>query len=328
MRKKRAIVLFILIGVLVAIPLIYTRVIAPTQGSPIAPEHSSASAENIIISLGITNSLGQEELWEYEVHLEHGGTAMDALFEAVGEQNVETAYGGGYVTVINGVREGGGQAWFYYINGFLADRGAGGYTLRGGDVEQWDYHSYGGPFIEATVGAFPETFVNGYNGEIYPTIVVYENGFEGEAEAVKEYLCAHAGVNAGIIDVRCKHYEDLSETEKKGCNLILIGTLSDPLISELNGRYSELGWSAHLNSTEVVVGSERYGSAGLIQASKNPWNPSWSPGAISPCENVVWIVTGTDEGMVKKAIDTLLSPEEYRYAFAIVIQLETIIRIP
>lgn len=328
MRKKGAIGLFILIGILVAIPLIYTRVTAPTQGSPIAAEHSFTDTENITISLGVTSSLGQE--WHgdeggYEVYLEHG-TAMDALTQKC---EVETNYGGAYVTTINGLKESSSDYWYYYINGFLADEGAGAYMLRNGDVEQWDYHAYGAPFIEATVGAFPETFVYGYNGEIYPTIVVYEDGFEGEADVVKEYLYAHAGANAGTIDVRCEPYEYLSEVQKEGCNLILIGTLSDPLVSELNGRCGELGWSAHLNDGEVVVGGQSYGSAGLIQASENPWNPSWSPSVISPCQNVVWIVTGSDEAMARKAVNKLLSPDEYRYDFAVVINNQgDVIRIP
>jgi hypothetical protein len=194
-------------------------------------------------------------------------------------------------------------------------------------VEQWDYHSYGGSFIQATTGAFPETFVYGYNGQIYPTVVVFEDGFEQAAEEVKEYLCHNAGVNAGIIDVSCKPYQELSLVEKEGCNLILVGTLSDPLISELNGRYGELGWSAHLNSTGVVVDNQTYDSAGLIQASKNPWNPSWCASKISPCENVVWIVTGSNNDAVDGTVDVLLSPQQYRYAFAVVVYEGNVIRI-
>ncbi|GAI85551.1 unnamed protein product, partial [marine sediment metagenome] len=36
----------------------------------------------------------------------------------------------------------------------------------------------------------------------------------------------------------------------------------------------------------------------LIQATQNPWNPK----GIGACENVVWLVSGTDEAGVKDAI--------------------------
>jgi hypothetical protein len=99
-----------------------------------------------------------------------GLTAMQGLERAA---KVETRYGGRYVHAVDGVSEGGRDAWFYYVNGYLADRSAAAYRLRPGDVEWWDYRAWGDPAQDpVVVGAFPEPFLHGYDGKRRPAVVV------------------------------------------------------------------------------------------------------------------------------------------------------------
>ena len=99
-----------------------------------------------------------------------GLTAMQALTRVA---KLETRYGGRYVRAVDGVREGGRRAWFYYVNGYLADRGAADYRLRDGDVEWWDFRSWRNPAQDpVVVGAFPEPFLHGYAGKVRPAVVV------------------------------------------------------------------------------------------------------------------------------------------------------------
>jgi Domain of unknown function (DUF4430) len=99
-----------------------------------------------------------------------GLTAMQALARVA---KLETRYGGRYVRAVDGVEEGGRRAWFYYVNGYLADRGAADYRLHTGDVEWWDYRSWRDPADDpVVVGAFPEPFLHGYGGKMRPAIVV------------------------------------------------------------------------------------------------------------------------------------------------------------
>lgn len=85
-----------------------------------------------------------------------GRTAMDALRECAG---VETRLGGGFVTAINGVKAGGGREWFYYINGRLADAGAGSRKMNPGDHLWWDIHAWEGAApITALIGCYPLPF--------------------------------------------------------------------------------------------------------------------------------------------------------------------------
>lgn len=98
-----------------------------------------------------------------------GLTAMQALARVA---KLQTRYGGRYVRAVDGVGEQGRRAWFYYVNGYLADQGAADYRLHDGDVEWWDYRSWRNPADDpVVVGAFPEPFLHGYAGKKRPAVV-------------------------------------------------------------------------------------------------------------------------------------------------------------
>jgi Domain of unknown function (DUF4430) len=100
-----------------------------------------------------------------------GLNAMQAV-ERLGK--VETTYGGRYLRSVDGVEEHGRRAWFYYVNGYLADRASTDYRLRAGDVLWWDYRSWRDPAQDPViVGAFPEPFLHGYAGKRRPAAIVY-----------------------------------------------------------------------------------------------------------------------------------------------------------
>jgi hypothetical protein len=102
-----------------------------------------------------------------------GLTAMQALDRVT---DIKTRYSGRYVQSINGT-EGSIAArrdWFYFINGYEADRSAAEYRLRDGDVEWWDFRSWRDKLRQpVAVGAFPEPFLHGYGGSRLPARVVY-----------------------------------------------------------------------------------------------------------------------------------------------------------
>ena len=98
----------------------------------------------------------------------HDGAAADgrSVLDALrATSTVETAFGGGFVNAIDGLRSdrAGQRDWFYFVNGVSPGRGADQQRLRAGDTVWWDYHPWagladGGP----VVGAWPEPFVHGY----------------------------------------------------------------------------------------------------------------------------------------------------------------------
>jgi Domain of unknown function (DUF4430) len=136
----------------------------------------------------ITRDRGARVLHVAEVPA--GLTAMQALSRVA---KVKTRYGGRYVRSVDGVEEGDRRAWFYYVNGYLADRGAADYVLHKGDVEWWDYRSWKDPAeYPVVVGAFPEPFLHGYAGKRRPTSILYEGRrLRRGAKALARLLHAH-----------------------------------------------------------------------------------------------------------------------------------------
>lgn len=287
----------------------------------------STENSNITATVVITRNLGSEIISPaQEVNL-NNGSAMDALKKTA---KVETAYGGGFVQAINGIKNTSKEAWFYYINGFLVNVGASAYQLQDGDVEQWDFHPYAGTmFIDALIGHFPQPFLNGYGGKLYPTVIVYQPGFESQAEALKDKL-----EELGVKDVAIKRSEELSQSEKESYNLILIGTAEHSLISELNSEYQKYKLPVHFESGKLIAltlesGEREFENARVIQAIKNPWNPKWVEGTIAPCENVAWIISGTGELEAEEACDLIINnSESFAYSCAVVIANGTIMRVP
>jgi hypothetical protein len=104
-----------------------------------------------------------------------GETAMQALQRVA---KVKTSYGGRFVQSINGVSGSLSRQrdWFYFVNGYEADRGAAEYKLRPGDVEWWDYRPWKHAIhVAIAVGAFPEPFLHGYNGKTRKAAVVFQS---------------------------------------------------------------------------------------------------------------------------------------------------------
>ena len=153
-------------------------------------------------TLWVTRDRGAEVLHEAEVPA--GVTVLQALDR---EADVDTRFGGRFVQAIDGV-EGSltaGRDWFYFVNGYEADRGAAEYRLRAGDVVWWDLRSWRGgrerqPVV---VGAFPEPFVHGYDGRTRPAAVRYaDDSLAAAARRIGELIGADsvAGVSVPAPD--------------------------------------------------------------------------------------------------------------------------------
>jgi len=279
----------------------------------------------------VTQDFGSELMLDKSVTVSNGANAMDALKQVA---EVETAYGGGFVNAINGIHsqhKGNNSAkkdWFIYVNGIQTNVGALDYTLHSGDIEHWDFHSWGlHQFIPASIGAFPEPFVHGYEGKARPTVVAYEDNWEKSAEDIASNL-----KQLGVESISSKSIRQLSEDNRKSCNLILVGDMDCELISELNQAWKRLGFYVYFEEGKLVrldpegeVAAKYKAGSGLIQATQSPWNPK----GIGACENVVWMVSGTDEAGVKNAVDALINHHaELQHAFAVVIADGEITNVP
>jgi len=299
--------------------------------SPLVQPQDEQGSNYASVRVIATQNFGQELMFDEILEMPPDSSAMAAL-EKVAE--VETAYGGGFVDAINGFRSGftgigkTKKDWFLYVNGIQSNVGALDYKLQPGDVEHWDYHDWSfRHFIPAIVGAFPEPFLHGYSGQKQSTLIVYSDNLREAAQELKNGL-----LPLGVNDVSLSSISELPVTDKEASNLILLGMADNELISELNQNWKKLGFFARFENGNLVILNAQgetdttYSTAtGLIQATQNPWNPN----GIGACENVAWMVAGTDERGVRGAIDTLLENHaQLQYAFAVVIANGEIIKIP
>jgi hypothetical protein len=311
---------------LIAAFLLVTATLCACSAQP-----SEKEADAITVRVVATQNFGQELIFDETLEVLPGTSAMSALMEVA---EVEVAYGGGFVNAINGVRSGytgkdkTKTDWFFYVNGIQSNVGALDYELRDSDIQHWDFHNWSfHHFIPAIMGDFPQPFRNGYRGKTSSTIIVYSDGLKEDAESLERRL-----IRLGVSNVSTKRTGEISEDEKESSNLILLGTMDNVFVSELNQNWKRLGFFSYSeNGNLVVLDAEgevaaKYDSgAGLIQATQNPWNPN----GIGACENVVWMVSGMDEAGVKDALDALVKYHiELQYAWAAIVANGEIIKVP
>jgi hypothetical protein len=140
--------------------------------------------------LWITRDRGREVVLVKKV--DAGQTAMAALQDVA---HVKTRYGGRFVQSIDGVSGSLSKRrdWFYFVNGYEADRSAADYELHDGDVEWWDYRSWQGSamHVPVVVGAFPEPFLHGYDGKSRKATIVFDSpDLRGVAEGLGRMIHA------------------------------------------------------------------------------------------------------------------------------------------
>ncbi|MFC1931034.1 DUF4430 domain-containing protein [Chloroflexota bacterium] len=301
-----------------------------TQTSESTPS-SGKETGAIMVKVVVTQNFGQELMLDETLEVLPDTSAMTALMEVA---EVETAYGGGFVNAINGVRSGftGGQSakrdWFFYMNGIQSNIGALDYKLHDGDVQHWDFHSWSfRHFIPAIIDGFPAPFQYGFGGKVSPNLIVCQDSLKGNAEKLEKKL-----IKLGVNNISLRSFSELAENEKESSNLVFVGLPDNNLISELNQNWQRLGFFAYFedgNLTVIDIGGEvtaKYDAgAGVIQVTQNPWNPK----GIGACENVVCLVSGTDEDGVENALDALINHYgDFQYAGAVVVADGEIIKVP
>jgi len=159
----------------------------------------SASGSSGSATVWVTRDRGADVLRAESVP--SGESAMQALDRVA---SLKTRFGGRYVREVDGVSEQGRRAWFYYVNGYLADQSASSYELRPGDVLWWDYRSWRDPLDDAVVaGAFPEPLVHGYDGRRRQVVVRSADRRLGRALArvVHGRVASAAPPDANVLDV-------------------------------------------------------------------------------------------------------------------------------
>jgi hypothetical protein len=228
---------------------------------------------------------------------------------------IETSFGGNFVESIDGyagsTSGGGDEDWFFFVNGYYSDIGAGETDVNPGDRIWWDYRYWNAAYrVPAVVGSWPEPFLHGYVGKRYPTVVECL-GAQMPCDDVVASL-ALAGVEPQVEKVSkpVEHPDELR---------VLVGPW-DALRSDPAARQLESG----PNRSGVYAQIARCGDSWTIEPQDSHGDaasPPSSGGIVAAVrqneDQPTWVVTGTDEpgtsGAAKLLTDDALAN---RYAVA------------
>jgi len=272
---------------------------------------------NIILS----QDFGDKQIYDQKLDFTKNTTVMELM-----QSNLDVKIENEFVDSINGIKSEYGEenklGWFYYINGNLAQVGPENYYLNSGDDVLWDYHTWENEiYVSSIIGSYPKNFTNGYDGKKLKTELVYSNKFEKDTDKLYDYL-----KNSGVDDlVKTDINKGYDDNEK--INTVLISTWSDiykiDTVRDIyNDEKGELffkvdGGVKVLDCCKNVV--KEFEKAAIITSL---------PKGYATLSNI-WIVTGNDENMIKKALNILYeSPEKIRGKFSAIVTDKEIVNIP
>ena len=263
-------------------------------------------------------------------HRELGATRLDTVREdetvmrlLQSEYDVETRFGGKFVEEIEGIEgsgAGGTRDWFYYVNGVYSDRGAGDREVDPGDVIQWDNRDWSATQrIPAIVGAYPEPFRSGTEGERLPVRLECADTGDQACADVKDAISA-TGARVSSSQLAASGGSELIR--------VLVGTWGElrdvrtpatleegPEASGVFARFVDDGERLELLDEQGDVVRTADTGTGLVAAT-----------ALEE-QALVWIVTGLEDVGVQAAA-AALDARSLRNAFAVAATADGPVKLP
>ena len=269
-------------------------------------------------ALRVTKDFGHEELGSHDAETIREDETVMRLLQS--RHDVETRFGGKFVDEIDGLGAAGTRDWFYWVNGIYADQGAADWEIEPGDVVQWDNRDWTATQrIPAIVGAYPEPFRSGSEGERLPIRLECADQGDQACSDVKDTLAAvggrvsssQLGASGGqeLVRVVVGRWEDVRVLRTPA-------TLEEgPGDSGVFARFADGGERLELldERGEVVRTAET--GTGLVAAT-----------ALEE-QAVVWIVTGIDDVGVQAAA-AALDERTLRNAFAVAATPDGAVKLP
>jgi hypothetical protein len=271
--------------------------------------------------LRVTTDFGHRELGAERLDTVHEDVTVMRLLQS--EHDVETRFGGNFVEKIDGVEGssgGGTRDWFYYVNGVYADRGAGDWEVEPGDVIQWDNRDWSATQrIPAIVGAYPEPFLSGTEGERLPVRLECADSEDQACADVKDALTA-IGARVSSSQLAASGGEELIR--------VLVGTWDElrevrtpamleqgPEASGVFARFTDGGERLELLDEDGDAMRTADAGTGLVAAT-----------ALEE-QALVWIVTGLEDVGVQAAA-AALNARSLRNAFAVAATPDGPVKLP
>jgi Domain of unknown function (DUF4430) len=274
-------------------------------------------------TMRVTRDFGHTELGAARVARVRDDQTVMRLLRS--EFDVDTRFGGRFVQGIDGVEgqgPGGQDDWFYFVNGVEAEVGAAEYELSPGDRVQWDYRDWGATMrVPAIVGAFPEPFLHGLEGERRPVRVECEDADAPVCDEAKDRLhrvgVSTAGASLGAPGIETVTRLVVARWPRARIVRGAPGLEDGPEASGVFARFEPGGRALQLldgsgrPARRVVAGD----GVGLVLAMR-PRD-----------DELVWLVTALDERGLEAGVQALTA-NRLRDAFAVAVTGRSVEKLP
>jgi uncharacterized protein DUF4430 len=249
------------------------------------------------VKLLITRDFGAQVLHSTGALHTTGGESVLELLQR--NATVATGPGGRRVQGIDGVAGASGAGagapseWLYYVNGVQALKGPAAASVKPGDHIWWDLHDTSQAHdVPAVVGAFPEPFLNGYEGKRLPIRVECASS-SAACRTVTETLQS-AGVPAALAAIGSGGAPEtlrvmVGPWSHLGGDLEAASIGRGPAASGVYARFSADAQTLTLLDEQGRPVRALHGDAGLVAATRGVK------------EAPVWVITGTDGAGVELA---------------------------
>jgi Domain of unknown function (DUF4430) len=269
------------------------------------------------VDLTVTRDFGAVKIAESSGEANESDDVMRFLER---EDEIETRYGGGYVSSIAGAAEGehGGHPddWFFFVDGIESPVGAKEVSLEGGERIWWDLRDWSASErVPAVVGSWPAPFTTGWEGH-RPVVVVECEGGGPACGTVRAALAGEgvkpvAGSPPGAIRVLVGPWAGLRSDPAA----VLIE--KGPAESGVYADFERAGGAWRLVGLDENGAKARtFGAgAGLVAATRHLDGPP------------VWLVTGGTVAGVRAAA-AALDPHDLRDHYAVASEAGTVTPLP
>ncbi|OPL08193.1 MAG: hypothetical protein AVO33_01420 [delta proteobacterium ML8_F1] len=284
------------------------------------------------VRLLITRDYGEEVIVDRLLPVEAGWRVYDALLSAV---DVGTAYGGGFISAIEGLESTGAGPdgkrwdWFYHINGIAADVGAMDYELSDGDFIWWDYHPWSlkSQVNGAVTGMYPEVFTRGYREPPEQVLIVHTTDTDSLARDLEKYLQEDQGIRA---ETSFLHELDEDLILARESPVLVLGEWHHlaqvSMLRRLNEDHDRSG--AYVFYDEEGLWLFDYEGRGL-SLGKGSHGSITAYGEGLGDSNPLWLITGTDHQGVASAVARLAAGGgSIRDTYGVALVADEVYRLP
>jgi hypothetical protein len=291
------------------------------------------------VQLTVTREYGRTPVLRRSLHANESDTVMRLL---EGAADIETRYGGGYVSSIDGLAEDerGGDPfdWFFYVDGVESPVGGADFHVWGGERVWWDYRDWSATdHVPAVVGSWPAPFVDGVAGKRYPVVLECAGASPGSfvgPDTTEEPQVAWSEACAATRAALEGEGVKLASATPKGAIRVLVGPWDrlrqDPAAQLLeagpaeSGIYADFEAGARAASPSGREGTDAaYELVALDEAGREARRLGPEAGLVAATSRYggppVWLVTGGTAAAVRAAAG-LLDAEDLRDHYAVAIE--------